>query len=200
MIVHGHAIKGAREAKKAFDQFPAAFATCKNIGDDLKAVEDWAKIFNDPMHVAHLATKHAIIHNKEIQKDFKLEKADWAAKNYYHSGLYSADMVQIMIGPVKKAYLDAKYKGLAINPVSVPEYVAGLMYGLTGENHLDELTKCLNTGDDLLKQAKVVAEDFEGKHIIHGFEDLGTFASMLPSALSTCEGMDDDINQIKNWA
>jgi len=128
--------------------------------------------------------------------------ADWNAKNYHHAGIDAADMVTILVGPIKKAFLDAKYnKGeLKFNPASVPEYVAGLMYGITGENHLDELTKCLNTGDDLAKQAKLVAEDFSGKHIIHAFEDLGTLASMLPPAMTTCEGMDVDVAHIKDWA
>jgi hypothetical protein len=138
-----------------------------------------------------------MIHHAALAKDITQEKADWTAKNYFHGGVDAADMMTILVGPIKKAYLDAKYKNVSFDPLSVPEYIAGLMYGLTGENHLDELTKCLNTGDGLLKQVETVVGDFEGKHIIHGFEDLGTLASMLPPALATCEGMDDDIAQIK---
>jgi len=127
------------------------------MGDDVKAIKDWAGIFKNPKLLAHLATKHAILNHTALMKDVTAEKADWISKNYFHAGVDAADMMTILVGPIKKAYLEAKYKGVTFNPLSVPEYVAGLMYGLTGENHLDELTKCLNVGDDLIKQAQTVA-------------------------------------------
>ena len=45
-------IKGAEEAASIFKAFPSALATCKNMGDDLKAVEEWAKVFLHPKRLA----------------------------------------------------------------------------------------------------------------------------------------------------
>jgi len=45
-----------------------------------------------------------------------------------------------------------------------------------------------------------VIGDFGEKHIIHALEDLGTLAGMLPPALTTCEGMQDDFKKIEEWA
>jgi hypothetical protein len=107
-IRHGHVIAGAKEASAVFAQFPDALKDCKNMQDDIAAVQQWAKMFKDPMHLAHLVTKHAIVHEAEIAKDVKIEAADWAAGNYFKSGIVSADMVTILMGPLDKSYFETK--------------------------------------------------------------------------------------------
>jgi hypothetical protein len=32
---------------------------------------------------------------------------------------------------------------VAIKPISVPEYLAGFLYGMTGNNHLDLINTCV---------------------------------------------------------
>lgn len=78
--------------------------------------------------------------------------------------------------------------------------MAGLIYGLTGENHLDELETCLKVSDDLVNEAKKIIGEFSAKEVIHAIEDIGTLASMLPPALTTCKDMDEDIAKIEAWA
>jgi hypothetical protein len=36
---------------------------------------------------------------------------------------------------------------------AVPEFTAGLIYGFTGTNHLDELNTCMKDVDPLIKDA-----------------------------------------------
>ena len=87
---------------------------------------------------------------------------------------------------------DLPATGLTFGAMSIPDYVAGLIFGLTGDNNLEELQSCFHVTSDIETQAKLVVSDFAEAHIIHALEDLGSLASMLPPALSTCEGMQDD--------
>lgn len=84
--------------------------------------------------------------------------------------------------------------------MAIPDYVAGLIYGLTGDNHLEELETCFHVTDDIVDSAKTVINDFAEVEIIHAFEDLGDLASKLPPALDTCTGMQDDFQKIAQWA
>jgi hypothetical protein len=82
--------------------------------------------------------------------------------------------------------------GLTFGPMSIPQYVAGLVYALVDDNQLTELESCFKVSSDIETQAKLVIEDFAQGHIIHALEDLGDMASMLPPCVATCQGMQDD--------
>ena len=80
---------------------------------------------------------------------------------------------------------------------AVPDFVAGLIYGLTGHNHLDELQHCFDGADPLLKEVEHVLDDFKHMRFIAGVKDIGQVIWMLPDAVKTCEGMDADIAAIE---
>jgi hypothetical protein len=40
---------------------------------------------------------------------------------------------------------------LGLNAVSIPEFAAGLVFGLTGNNDLPELQTCIFMGDEILE-------------------------------------------------
>lgn len=82
----------------------------------------------------------------------------------------------------------------------VPDFVAGLIYGFTGDNHLDEIETCLQDGDVLVKDAEKALEDIKGLHVVQAVEDFGAIVWALPDAVAGCEGMDDDITAIEQWA
>lgn len=42
----------------------------------------------------------------------------------------------------------------AMNVVSVPEWMAGFIYGMAGSNHLDELKSCFDGSEALVLDAK----------------------------------------------
>lgn len=42
----------------------------------------------------------------------------------------------------------------AIKPISVPEYLAGFIYGITGNNHLDLINTCVENGDEFAADIK----------------------------------------------
>ena len=71
-------------------------------------------------------------HGKSIKKEIALEKADWAAGAYYNAGVDTAKGLSIAVGPIKS---NNEAANLNIKPEL--EFVAGLLEGLVGDNHLD---------------------------------------------------------------
>lgn len=81
--------------------------------------------------------------------------------------------------------------------MAIPDYLAGLVYGLTGDNELDEFEKCFERSDDLMKMGQQVFSEFAGNEIIHAFEDLGNLAAMLPPLMTTCStDLQNDLKEI----
>ena len=76
-----------------------------------------------------------------------------------------------------------------IDATAIPDFIAGVLFGLTGDNYLFEIADCLQDGESIARQAEEVIIAFEGKHIIHALEELGDLAAMLPPALVQCENM-----------
>ena len=48
----------------------------------------------------------------------------------------------------------------------VPDFVAGLVYGLTGHNHLDEIQHCFDGSSDMLHHVQAALDDIRHLHLI----------------------------------
>merc|ERR1719232_2577791 len=95
------------------------------------------------------------------------------------------------------------YEGhhIALPPIdAIPEFTAGLIFGLTGDNHLKEIQHCMEVGQPLIDQAVSALDDFKHLHAISGLKHIGAIFWDLPDAFSTCTGMDDDIHAIEAWS
>ena len=82
-IKAGNKIKAAMVAKRLVSELPTTLSECEGMGDDLKAIESWAKIFASPKVLVEDISKHMILHHGEIMDDLHLVETDWAAKEYY---------------------------------------------------------------------------------------------------------------------
>ena len=82
-------------------QFPQALSTCKNMDDDISAIENWAKIFENPVELSATVTKHYALHHNKIQGDFAKMKTDFANGNYFNSGKDLADLAVVAVGPIQ---------------------------------------------------------------------------------------------------
>jgi len=101
----------------------------------------------------------------------------------------------LAVGPIQ-----SKYEGLPLPLNAAPEYVAGMIYGFTGTNHLDELNTCMKGGDVMIKDAHEAIHDIKMVMPISACLDFGKFIWDLPNAIDTCKGMDEDIAAIEAWA
>ena len=50
----------------------------------------------------------------------------------------------------------------------VPDFAAGLVYGLTGHNHLDEIQHCFDGSTQLAAHAKAALDDIRHLNLIKG--------------------------------
>jgi hypothetical protein len=83
---------------------------------------------------------------------------------------------------------------------AVPDFTAGLIYGFTGDNNLDELRTCMTDVDPLIKDAQIALADIKSGKVIAGLESFGDIVWLLPDAVSSCTGVDEDIATIMEWA
>ena len=71
------------------------------------------------------------------------------------------------------AGLFAAASAVELDPLAVPDFIAGFMFGLTGDNHLAEIEKCYSGGDVLVTDAQAVLADIKAGHFIQGASDFG---------------------------
>ena len=88
----------------------------------------------------------------------------------------------------------------AFDAISVPDFVAGFMFGMTGDNNLTEIEACYQGGDKIVKDSQVAIADFKAGNYFQGIKAAGTVWNEVGSAMTTCKGMDDDVAKIEAWA
>lgn len=84
--------------------------------------------------------KNLALHRKAIFADINLAKTEWKDEQYFKTGVTVADLLNLAIGPIKPIYPPTTDNGL--DPLAVPDFVAGLIYGFTGDNELTEIEAC----------------------------------------------------------
>jgi len=182
-------------------QIPQAIHTCKSMGDDLAAISEWASIFTKPAELSATIAKHMALHRKAIKADIAADKAHWAAEEYWMAGLTTADLATIAIGPIEPHY-PTMYgtDNLALDPMAIPDFVAGLIYGFTGDNQLEEIETCFHGTQDIVTFGEDLVHDLAHGDFIKAIDDNAKFAQALEDAVTECTGMDDDFARIAAWA
>ena len=86
---------------------------------------------------------------------------------------------------------------------AIPDFVAGFVYGMTGDNNLTEIEACYQGGELMAEEIETGIADIKkgGTDMdIQAALEFALAATQIPVALNTCEGMTDDINAIEEWA
>lgn len=81
--------------------------------------------------------------------------------------------------------------------------LAGLIYGLTTENHLTEIEACYAGGSEMDKEIVSAIHDFKAggwNNITQGVLEVLLATLQLPQELHTCKGMSADLKAIVEWA
>ena len=84
--------------------------------------------------------------------------------------------------------------------MAVPDFIAGFIYGMTGDNDLTEIEACYQGGDQIVTDVKTAVADFNSGNMFAGLKEMGVAWNEVGSAMTTCQGMDDDIQAIEQWA
>jgi len=86
--------------------------------------------------------------------------------------------------------------------MAVPDFVAGLVYGLTTEDHLTEIEQCFKGGEFMAKEIEYGISDIKAggwDEDVQAALEFALVALQVPSALSTCESMKPEIKAIEDW-
>jgi hypothetical protein len=178
-------------------QIPQALHTCENMGDDLAAIGEWAQIFTNPAELTATITKHYALHRKAIQADIAADKAHWAAEEWWKAGLVTADLLTIAVGPITPVYPTSM---VGCDLLAVPDFVAGLIYGFTGDNNLEELEACYEGGVQVQVDAENLLADLESLDVVNAYKHVNALKADIKDATTKCTGMDEDIARIEAWA
>ena len=153
-IKSGHYIAGAKQIHAIIEEFPTALSTCENLGDDMAKIEEWANTYKSPSKLIKTASKNYLLHKRHIKSDVALVESDWQSEKYFDSGKDTAATIDLILPFPKTEEL-----GGAI--VGVPEFVAGFLYGMVGDNHLDEFQTCLASADKEMPYVEAFVKDLE---------------------------------------
>ena len=85
--------------------------------------------------------------------------------------------------------------------MSIPDYSAGLVFGLTGDNQQQEFEKCFQSSDELTEMGQQVWKEFSEDNIIGGLEALSDLVGMVQPLVTTCSSdLQNDVAEITEWA
>jgi len=180
-------------------QLPGVLSDCKGAEPEIADIEAYVKNFEDKSTLIATVTKNLLLHRKKIMGDISAAKAEWAAGQYCQAGMTTADLQSVALGPIEKASVS----GLEIDIMALPDFVAGFIYGMTGDNDLTEIEACFQgnkTMYDEIKKGIALCEKGGWDNITQAVLLFALAALQFPQALSTCEGMGDDIQAIEQWA
>ena len=84
--------------------------------------------------------------------------------------------------------------------MAIPDFVAGLMFGLTGDNNLTEIEACWTSNLPIVQDLQQSLLDLEHGHIIHAIKTFEKAVFNLQIALEPCHAMQSDLAAIKAWS
>ena len=196
-IKAGKYIAGIKQIRTIVADSQTALSTCENLGDDMAKIDEWLNTYKSPSKLIKTASKNYLLHKRKIKSDISQVETDWQTKDYFDSGKDTATTIDLILPFPKSEELEVEG---AI--VGVPEFLAGFVYGMVGENHLSEFQTCIQSADKEAPYIHKFVEDLEQLHIISAFENLESFIYHLQMDVAPCQGknLQDDITAIKAWA
>ena len=87
--------------------------------------------------------------------------------------------------------------------MATADFVAGFVYGMTGDNQLTEIEACFQGGDLMYQEIDTGIADIKKggwNNDVQAALQFGLAILQIPQALNTCENMDQDIAAIESWA
>jgi len=96
-----HIFAAIKQLEAFVFHFQEDVAPCKNMGDDVAAIEAWAQVFKQPKTLATSVAKHYMFHKKAVKADISAVRSDWGNKSYFSVGKDAADLVTVLIGPIE---------------------------------------------------------------------------------------------------
>lgn len=84
--------------------------------------------------------------------------------------------------------------------MAIPELAAGFVYGMVGDNNLEEMKTCYSSTSPLWTYLSAALTDLEAFHIFKAMEQFELFVYHFQVDAAPCTQMADDIAEIESWA
>merc|ERR1711920_724224 len=91
-------------------------------------------------------------------------------------------------------------ENLELDLLAVPDFAAGFLYGMVGDNHLSEFETCFQNSEQLMPYIDGFISDLEDFHIISAFKNFEKFLFHFQLDTQPCHNVSDDIAAIEQWA
>jgi len=167
--------------------------------DDVAAIESWASIFKDPTRLAAKVSKNFALHHKGIQSDIAALKADAAADKWWTVGEDLADLLTLAIGPIEEEEEEELFSAQSNSLMEVPDFIAGLLFGLTGDSNLPEIQACVQGGEQVVTDAETLLGHLKAGDIIAVIRGVSPLITEAKAEVATCEDFSDDFAEIDAW-
>ena len=151
--------------------------------DDITRIEDWAKVFEQPLTLAKKVSKNWLLHGTEVKKDIADEEADWSSKAYFNAGKDAAAAIELLVP------FESGFEQYGLNLKGDAKFVAGFIYGMVGDNHLSEIEQCYTSTEPLVTDVENFIQNLEHLKIIHAIEDFEKFVFNFQMDLAPCKNV-----------
>lgn len=163
-------------------------------------MQQWSEIFSNPVKLGATATKNWYLHQRKINDLIADESDDWANDQWFQAGIDIADLFITVVGPVET---DPSLFGFTDD--AIPDFVAGFIYGFTGDNQLDNIEGCFDGSTGIYINVREGIDNIheDGATWVDYTEaaiNFGGAALLLPDSLSHCKHLGKDISEIEDWA
>ena len=103
------------------------------------------------------------------------------------------------VGPITTPEADpfAQTNGSAM---AVPDFVAGFIYGLTGDLELTEIEACMTGAHGLEQYLTSFVNHIKHLHILKAAWDIQKFVFNLEKDLAPCAAIETDLKKVEEWA
>ena len=83
--------------------------------------------------------------------------------------------------------------------MSVPNYIAGFLYGLTGDWELATIEDCYSESSDLISIIDKFIYDVRHKNLVGAYRKMKKFRRNLDDVAPACKGFKEDLKLMGDW-
>ena len=120
---------------------------CKSgITEQFEELKEWVEgLTSDLPSLLETIAKNLALHTQTVATIIADIQAKSAADDFMSVGKDVAYLIELATGKVEPAP-PTLLQVVDLDLMAVPDFVAGFMYGMTGNNHLDEIESCFKGG------------------------------------------------------
>jgi len=138
-----------------------------------------------------------------LKADFEQGMTDMAEGKYFQSGKDMAKMIVDLVGgPEPDTLPSAENIAIGNKTEVAAELIAGIIYGVTEKNNLDQIDTCLVDADEFVSDVLLgihMLEKMDFVDLINGFSLLGATIAEIPNYLYQCSQIKPDLMEFEQW-